>query len=196
MRPLVVHGYDAQTDTEPGELNMAVCRMVANCHHDYNSILVVGGQHKRGPTSPVADIQYNVLLRLGVPESKLFPYTRVCSDRRPPRDTMEEVWLAGALLRALGFTPRATSFDVACIWFFRWRIEFLYRYNGAAIGKILSAPSLDAGRMGAEVVAYAATRRSPTGKLAIFDKIRKQRNVFPMQPDGQLWVDNGPQDWD
>lgn len=195
-RLLVVHGYEVYPDGTLSQLCESVCREVRDVQSDYSKILFIAGQHLRGQPKMVSTLMAKRLRELGTPQDKLVDWYSYCPSQRPPRTTLEEVDLVPHLLRALGFEPRETPFDVACLDGYTPVVEFLYQSRGARVENIVEAPSLDGERNLIAQITLRVCRQWPNGDGPIFGLIKAKRNVFPFQFNGEPWNDNVPSAWD
>jgi len=138
---LLVHGYQISSE-DGGRPHLAtrdVCRRVAGLiGHRWDFVMLLGGwYHQRNPEVSIADVMGRQLILLGVSEQLLVSRESLgVTHYQPPRDTAEEVLLAGVLLRHL--YPQASltdelSLHVCCLSDAVGRVRHLYAKQGAQV---------------------------------------------------------------
>ncbi len=100
-RVLLVHGYEVSDMYVGAELSMfarAVCDEIVKVANRFDQILLLGGQHYPLKET-IAVVMKRYLVAQGVPSEKLCVWHEL-KTAVPPRDTIEEVDVAQAIIRS------------------------------------------------------------------------------------------------
>lgn len=208
-RILMVHLYGFNDTKNLGPLTLAVLQGVLYRMLLYDQVIILGGWHDENlasrPTS--AELAVEWLAERGAPRSKLvtqFSVGGAAAEKMPPRDTIEESYLAGQILRQLYPTicPNTIAFDAIGMWFHQLRISMIWRARGARCKRVLSATSPETGLFGKgmlkriiqEPPGIFITFFDPYGYGNFFKRLRKGRTHKMQNQEG--WIANSAHVWD